>query len=218
MNPAQTLPAHGAAVPLLIEGPNGPIEALFAAPRPGSTPRGAALICHPHPLYGGAMTNKVVHTLASCATQAGDYALRFNFRGVGKSAGVHDQARGEVDDAVWLAQWLREQVSGPLSLGGFSFGGYVALHAAARVQPARLVTVAPPITMYGERVPPAPSCPWLLVHSADDDTVPISEADYALRHFHPPPQVARMDGAGHFFNGQLGPLSALVLSFMQQNG
>src|SRR3546814_9504400 len=78
-----------------------------------------------HPLLGGALSNKVVYTLASCAQKAGLYALRFNFRGVGRSEGLHDEGRGETEDTVFLANWLRERVpQGPLVLMGFSFGAW----------------------------------------------------------------------------------------------
>lgn len=213
-----SLPAPGAALNLLIEGPAGAIEAIFAAPRTPAARPGLALVCHPHPLYGGAMSNKVAYTLASCALQAGLYALRFNFRGVGRSAGRHDNARGETEDTVFLGGWLRGQLPGAdLLLAGFSFGAFVSLNAAARLRPRALVSIAPPFGKYlGDVAPPAhPGCPWLVVHSRDDDTVRFEDTAAVLQTYQPPPQLAAVDGAGHFFNNSLPLLSAQVLPFLQ---
>jgi len=107
-------------------GAAGDIETLIESP--SVAPIAVAICCHPHPLFGGSMTNKVIHTVAKTFLAAGSVVIRFNFRGVGASAGVHDEGRGETDDVVALARWARERWPGlPLWLGGFSFGGYVAL-------------------------------------------------------------------------------------------
>lgn len=208
-------PPAGSATNLLIPGPAGTLEAILAAPREPA--RGLALICHPHPLYGGALSNKVVYTLAACALKSRRYALRFNFRGVGRSEGAHDNTVGETEDTVFLANWLREQIPGlPLMLAGFSFGAFVSLQAAARVNAERLVSIAPPFGKYlGDAPLPAhPRCPWLVVHSRDDDTVSYEHTAAALRGYDPPPQLVTLDGCGHFFNGRLNDLSEAVQPFM----
>lgn len=212
-----TLPAAGDARKLLLPGPAGSIEALLAAPRVAVS--GIAVICHPHPLFGGEMSNKVTYTLASCALKAGLYALRFNFRGVGESAGVHDHGRGETDDVVYLARWLREQLPDqPLLLAGFSFGSWVALNAASPLAPRALVSIAPPLSKYfaDAPLPPAPGCPWLVVHGTADDVVDYEETRSLLRQYQPPPRLHTMDGAGHYFHGQLTELTAAVLPFVQE--
>ncbi|HET6726287.1 MAG TPA: alpha/beta fold hydrolase, partial [Gammaproteobacteria bacterium] len=145
---------------LTLSGGAGDIEALLDEPR--GAPTAIAVVCHPHPLFQGTMHNKVAHILARALTDLGALALRFNFRGVGASAGEHDGGDGETDDAVAVAEWLREQHPAlPFWLGGFSFGAMVTLRAASRLQPAALVTVAPPV----ERLSPFahPHCPWLLL-------------------------------------------------------
>ena len=149
-------PAPGNHSKFLVDGEAGNIECLLAAPNPDHPPVGISLICHPHPLYGGALTNKVTYSLAGAALDCGYYALRFNFRGVGQSEGSHDQGLGEAQDTVLLARWLRRQYPDlPLLLAGFSFGGYVSLRAAAEVQPQLQVSVAPPFNYFDGRERPA---------------------------------------------------------------
>ncbi|KTC63005.1 alpha/beta hydrolase [Pseudomonas fluorescens ABAC62] len=118
--------------PVLIDGPVGQLEALYLD---HPEPRGLALICHPNPVQGGTMLNKVVSTLQRTARDAGLITLRFNYRGVGASAGTHDMATGEVDDAEAAATWLREKHPDlPMTLLGFSFGGYVAASLGGRLE------------------------------------------------------------------------------------
>lgn len=208
------LPAAGETAKLLLSGPAGLIEALLSVPRDGQV-MGACVICHPHPLFGGAMSNKVVYTLASTAGKAGLVSLRFNFRGVGHSAGLHDEGRGETDDVVWLAEQLKVLLPAgtPLLLAGFSFGAFVALKAASRVRAAALMSVAPPfsatraIYAEGDSPPPAPGCPWAVIHSRDDDTVAYADTASVLARYQPPPRLTTVDGAGHFFHGRLGEVS-----------
>jgi uncharacterized protein len=216
------LPSAGASRSLLLQGAAGAIECLLAAPAQARAPQGLAVVCHPHPLYGGAMSNKVAYTLAACALKAGLYALRFNFRGVGKSGGTHAGGRGEVDDTVFLADlFSRQHPSLRLALAGFSFGAHVSLMAAAEVQPVLLVSIAPPFgSKYfpDEREPPAaPGCPWLVVHSRDDEVFPYEETRMALAALAPAPQLVTVDGAGHFFHGQLALISDQVTPFIERH-
>jgi alpha/beta superfamily hydrolase len=171
--------------------------------------RGVAVICHPHPLHGGTMDNKVVQTVARALVQRGWRTVRFNFRGVGTSGGTWDEGRGEVDDA--LAVIAAHRVLGePLVLGGFSFGGYVAASAAARLAPAdspqRLVLVGPATSNFA--VPPVPA-DTLVIHGEADDVVPLSATmDWARPQALP---VVVVPGVGHFFHGHLPVLKSLVL-------
>ncbi|HEX4896023.1 MAG TPA: alpha/beta fold hydrolase [Solimonas sp.] len=213
------LPEPGQSRDLMIRGPAGLIEATLARPRAERAPPVLAIVCHPHPLFGGAMSNKVTWALASCAQKAGATALRFNFRGVGRSQGRHDEGRGETDDVVWLADWYRQQVPGAgLLLLGFSFGSWVAQHAAARLQPAALVSIAPPLAKYFEAhpPPPPPECPWLVMHSRDDEVVEYGPTKALLDASPRPPQLVTVDGAGHFFHGRLGDIEQAVLPFLEQ--
>ncbi|HUR39679.1 MAG TPA: alpha/beta fold hydrolase [Verrucomicrobiae bacterium] len=201
---------------MLLPGAVGRLELRVSVPAAG--PSGVAVICHPHPLHGGTLTNKVTYQLASCALKAGFVAARFNFRGVGKSEGKHDEGRGESDDALAVAEWLRGQLPGmPLLLAGFSFGAFVSLRAAARAQPDLLVSIAPPFRYFDEK-PPRPPCPWLVVHGRDDDVVAFEETRKALAGYEPPVELAPMDGVGHFFHGKLIELERAVSAFIQHNG
>jgi alpha/beta superfamily hydrolase len=191
-----------------VAGPSGAIECAIDAPTGMS--RGVAVICHPHPQHGGTMDNKVVQTLARAFTQLGYTAVRFNFRGVGASAGDWAHGPGEIDDAMAVVAALRAPGL-PLVLAGFSFGAYVASHAAARlaaggVAAERLVLVAPAASRF-DMVPVSPDT--LLVHGEADDVVPLAAVfDWARPQSLP---VTVIPGAGHFFHGQLTLLRSLVV-------
>jgi alpha/beta superfamily hydrolase len=211
--------APGESRQLFVAGPAGRIETLLAAPR--QAPAAICLVCHPHPLYGGAMSNKVVYSLASSALQAGALTARFNFRGVGGSEGAHDHARGEIDDTVVMVEWLRRQLPGaPLLLAGFSFGAYVSLAAASRVKPSVQLSVSVPLSgdyIDGAARPPHPGCPWLAVHGTGDDVVDYARTRAALESYEPPPRLVTLEGAGHFYHGRLTELQQAVLPFIQEH-
>lgn len=217
LNTPSDLPAAGQTASLLLPGPAGHIEIVLAAPCEPA--QGFAIICHPHPLFGGAMSNKVVYTLAACAQKAGLYALRFNFRGVGRSEGLHDEGRGETEDVLALIRWMRERVpDAKLALMGFSFGAFVSLRAAELASPDMQVSIAPPFSKYvNQPVPPHPRCPWLVLHSTDDDVVDYAGTLAILKTFEPMPQLVTLTGAGHFFHGQLGEIERAVLPFLKEN-
>jgi alpha/beta superfamily hydrolase len=214
------LPQPGQSRDVLIQGAAGHIEALIAAPRADVKNAGFAVICHPHPLFGGALSNKVTYTLAATALKAGFFAARFNFRGVGKSQGLHDDGRGETDDTVTVVEWMRErQPDAPLLLMGFSFGAFVSIQAAARARPSLQVSIAPPFSKYFDKapLPPRPPCPWLVVQGRDDDVVDFSDTQARLAHYQPPPEVVSFDGVGHFFHGRLGDLQNAVTEFITRH-
>lgn len=191
-----------------IEGPVGALEAAIDAARaPGVA---TAVICHPHPLQQGTMTNKVVTTLARAFTGLGADAVRFNFRGVGRSSGAYADGVGEREDAVAVVAWARARWPGrPLYLGGFSFGAAIAAAIAVRVAPAGLVTVAPPLDRLSKGFV-APECPWLLIHGDADDVVPSAPVlDWAAA-LAVPPHVVVLPGVGHFFHGRLAALTEAV--------
>lgn len=212
-----TLPAAGRADAVLLQGPAGNIETLVAMP--ASEPVGLAVVCHPHPLHGGALSNKVTYTLASCALKANLAAVRFNFRGVGKSQGQHDEGRGETLDTLAVIAWLRAQLPGkPLLLAGFSFGAFVSLKAAASARPALQVSIAPPFKYFaGEPKPPRPPGPWLVVQGRDDEVVDYAETVAALAAYEPPAELVTLDGVGHFFHGRLGDLEQAVGDFIRRH-
>ena len=190
-----------------IPGPAGAIEC--ALDEPAGAARGVAVICHPHPQFGGTLDNKVVQTLARALLQLGYRTVRFNFRGVGASAGAWDEGRGEVDDALAVVDAVREP-GRPLVLAGFSFGGYVAAQAASRLPEAaraeRLILVGPSTQKH--QLPPVPD-DTLVVHGEVDDVVPLASTLAWARNQSLP--VVVIPGGGHFFHGQLGLLKNIVL-------
>jgi alpha/beta superfamily hydrolase len=202
---------------LRLTGPAGVLEALIETPAGlDATPAAFGVVCHPHPLYGGTMDNKVVWTLARAFEELGAPTIRFNFRGVGASAGSHDEGPGEVADALAVIAYGRERwPQAELWLAGFSFGGVVAIRAAASAQPTRLVTVAPGITRIevGD-VPPLP-CPWLIVQGDADDVVPAEAVIAWAGTLVPAPQLTVLPGAGHYFHGRINELRDTVLEFMR---
>ena len=127
----------------LIQGAIGELELLTACPPDAAAQPITAVICHPHPLHGGSLQNKVVHTLARGFGELGARSVRFNFRGVGRSSGVYDNGMGETEDLLAVIAWVRaRRPRDRLWLAGFSFGAYVALRASVRFDPAQLVLVA----------------------------------------------------------------------------
>lgn len=196
---------------LTLSGAAGVIEALRDDPAGAS--RGVAVIAHPHPLFGGTMDNKVVQTMARAFVQCGFSAVRFNFRGVGASAGVHDEGRGECDDMLAVVQQVAAHGE-PLALAGFSFGAFVTSHAVQALwperPPVRLVLVGTAAARFDVAPLPAEACDRaLVVHGEHDDTVPLSAVmDWARPQSLP---LTVIPGGGHFFHGQLPLLKSLVV-------
>jgi hypothetical protein len=201
-NPDAFPAASGA---LTLYGPAGAIEALAGVPEPGVARPAVALICHPHPLHGGTMHNKVVSILERSLLELGMRTLRFNFRGVGLSAGSHADGDGETLDAIALGEWLARVCPGDaLWLCGFSFGAMVAARAVRHLQPAGLISIAPPIGRYPvfDALPP-PACPWVIVQGEDDEVVsPQALYDHVAR-LPEAPRLVRMPDTGHFFHRKL---------------
>jgi len=183
-----------------VAGPAGRIEC--AVDTPDSPPRGAALVAHPHPLFGGTLDNKVAQTLARTFVDLGYEAWRPNFRGVGQSEGSHDQGNGEVEDL--LAVYKRIS-SDKTVLAGFSFGAAMQARLAQRVPSERIVLVG--VAVLGREVPPVPAG-TLVVHGELDTTIPLAAVLEWAR-----PQnlkVAVVPGADHFFHRKLHELRDLV--------
>jgi alpha/beta superfamily hydrolase len=204
-----------------LAGPAGQIETKLEFPDDAQAAAGAfGVACHPHPLYGGTMDNKVTHTLARGMNESGAPCFRFNFRGVGASAGGFDNGRGETDDlAVVVAEGRRRFPGAALWLGGFSFGAFVALRGAPNLAPDKLIAVAPPVARFELGSVTHPDCDWLLVQGDADDVVPPQAVlDWAASqdpaHQGKRPRVHVLAGAGHFFHGRLHELKPLLLSFL----
>ena len=203
---------------LTLTGTAGAIEALRDAPQlvEGQSPKGVAIIAHPHPLFGGTMDNKVVQTLARAFVQCGYTVVRFNFRGVGASAGEYDAGKAELQDLLAVVQQVAP--AGPVALAGFSFGAFVTSHALAhlwgtgRVQKAVLVGTAASRFEVAP-VPVEAHDQTLVIHGEADDIVELSAVmDWARPQILP---VTVIPQVGHFFHGQLPLLKSLVVRHLQ---
>ncbi|MGE0099864.1 MAG: alpha/beta hydrolase [Hydrogenophaga sp.] len=199
---------------LQLDGPAGQLE--VAVDRPTASARGTAFIAHPHPLHGGTLTNKVVQTLARACVLDGWTAVRFNFRGVGRSEGAYDEGRGELEDLLAVVDAMAP--AGPLCLAGFSFGAFVTTHAVQRLYSQRdlqrVVLVGTAASRFEAMPVPAElHGRTLVVHGEQDDTVPLSAVmDWARPQVLP---VLVVPGGGHFFHGQLPLLRELVLRHLR---
>ena len=198
--------------PITIEGPAGVLEGLYFD-QPDA--QGVALICHPNPVKGGTMLNKVVSTLQRTARDAGFTTLRFNFRGVGGSAGEHDMKTGEVDDAEAALRWLQaENPDRPLTLLGFSFGGFVAASLAGRIE-ARgeslesLFMVAPAVSRLADQ-PLAERCRLTIIQPDDDEVIDPASVHTFSEALERPHELLKVAECGHFFHGKLVELKDLV--------
>ncbi len=202
-----------------IAGPAGRLEAVIETPvgaaAGASSCSGVGVICHPHPLFGGSLQNKVVHTLARALQQLGLPTVRFNFRGVGGSEGGYGGGAGETDDTLAVIDYAATRWPGQgLTLAGFSFGGMVAYQAALTCAAPYLITVAPavgrPEFAQAERRPQAQ---WLIVQGAADDLVDCAAVQAFAARFEPPPLLRILPGAEHFFHGRLTELRDIVVEF-----
>jgi len=201
-----------------IAGPAGDLEALLEIPADAAGSR-VAVICHPHPVYGGTMANKVVHMLAKSFTERGVPALRFNFRGVGTSAGAYSEGAGETQDALAAMDWAARRFPGAaLWAAGFSFGGAIAVRAAVACDAKRLVTVAPAVHRFAVAGAELPRCPWLLVQGDSDELVDAGEIQRWVATLEHPPQLVLLPGVDHFFHGRLNQLRAVVQEWLNAAG
>jgi hypothetical protein len=196
---------------VLIPVEHGQLEARYA-PLPQA--KGIAVICHPHPLYGGTMNNKVVTTLVRTFHELNLATVRFNFRGVGASSGLYDRGEGEQEDCKAAIAWLQSQQDGPLWLAGFSFGAYVSAKVASELMPQQLISVAPPLTHFPIEQAERPQCPWLIVQGDADELIdPEFVLQWAKEANIP---VVKMEGATHFFHGRLVELREHLVDYFKQ--
>ncbi len=204
-------------VTFLLPGPAGALEVTTSPADAGSDAvRGVAVICHPHPLHGGTMHNKVVTIVERSLRELGLACVRFNFRGVGHSAGSHDEGRGEADDLAAVVAWARAASPGDaLWLAGFSFGSYITLAAAKPLDAAALISIAPPVGRWDFESIELPDCPWLVVQGEEDEIVdPAAVFDW-IETLPKPPHLVRMAETSHFFHRRLMDLRGAIKHAMR---
>jgi uncharacterized protein len=196
---------------VVLDGPAGAIE--LAVDRSECPPLPAvAIVCHPLPTEGGTMHNKVVTMAARALRELGIDSVRFNFRGVGASQGAFDEGAGETDDLIAVAEWVRAQRPDvALWLAGFSFGAYVALRAAVTLQPAFMLTIAPPVgRSWDFSALTLPTCPWLVIQGEADEIVDPQAVFAWIAAMADPPQLVRMPDTSHFFHRKLIDLRGAI--------
>jgi uncharacterized protein len=190
----------------LIKAPEGQLE-MACADEIDESKKRWGIVCHPHPLMGGTMHNKVVTTLVKTFQGMGVNTVRFNFRGVGRSDGQFDHGQGEAADLLTVVRWVEQNY--PLQelwLGGFSFGAYIATKVAISHPVKNLVTIAPPVENFSMQFLQPYADKWILVQGDLDDVVPADKVVAWGESRDPQPQIVRFSQAGHFFHGQLGEL------------
>lgn len=203
----------------IIAGAAGHIEMLVQLPDDYLPGGPVAVVCHPHPLHGGTMTNKVVHTVARSFVELGLPVVRFNFRGVGKSGGSYDAGRGEVDDLLTVIDWLQKQYpDAPLWLAGFSFGSYVVTRAQLFVDVEQLLLIAPPVARYGFSEVPPLAVPALVIQGSEDEVVDAQVVSEWVAERAPTAVYHCIEGAGHFFHGRLVLLRELIKGGLSKLG
>lgn len=216
-----TLLKSGVEGARLIDGPVGKLEVILRDGNqqgPFSHGNYYAVIAHPHPLYGGTMDNKVVTTVARIYRELGIPVARFNFRGVGASEGHHDNANGEVLDLLAVASHLQSACSGSrLLIAGYSFGAAVAASASLQVPPAHLLLVAPPVGRYPFAPEGAFPCPLLMVLGDRDDLVDVEQANHWGRALNSPVECRVIEGADHFFDGNLKGLTESIAPVLSKS-
>jgi uncharacterized protein len=201
---------------LVIAGLAGALESVVEIPAASREITAVAVICHPHPLFGGTLDNKVVYTLARAFQDAGIATVRFNFRGVGKSAGQFDQGEGETQDAVAVMTYAQTRwPEAAVYLAGFSFGAGVALRAATKMNTCGLITVAPALSYISLDNVRAPDCPWLVIQGEADELVDAKSVQQWSQSMQPSPELILLPEVGHFFHGCLDVLRAHVEKFIR---
>ena len=209
-----------AAADMMLPGPAGALELAIDLPEAELAVPATAVICHPHPLHGGTMHNKVVTMIERSLLELGLATVRFNFRGVGNSEGEYDEGRGETLDLLAVAEWVRAQrPEHALWLAGFSFGAYVALLGARHLPLAQMISVAPPAGRWDFSAVLPPPCPWLVIQGEEDDVVdPQAVYDWIEDIAEDErPNLIRMPETSHFFHRRLMDLRGALKNGVRAN-
>ena len=201
---------------LVVPGPAGDLQCLW---RSGGQPQDfarAAVICHPHPLYGGTMENKVVARCARYISDAGIEAVRFNFRGVQQSEGTHDAGRGERDDLAAVIDYVKSvSPAARLAVVGFSFGAWVGTSVAIQqASVSALVAIAPPVRMFDFRFPDAASKPTLIVYAENDQYTDAATMKAWIDSASRPVESLMVAGVDHFFGVRGDDVGMKVAEFV----
>jgi alpha/beta superfamily hydrolase len=194
-----------------LPGPAGKLEVAIEIADRASARAGTVVICHPHPLQGGTMHNKVVTMAGRALRETGLDTVRFNFRGVGESTGSYDEGHGESDDLEAVVAWVRRlRPHEELWLAGFSFGSYIALKNAVRLRADALISIAPPVGRWDFADIAIPTCPWLIVQGEEDEVVDPAGVFAWVESLEVEPTLVRMPETSHFFHRRLMDLRGAI--------
>lgn len=198
----------------LIPGPAGQVEVMITRPEK-SKKTITGIICHPHPLHGGTMNNKVVTTLAKALDQLGLNTVRFNFRGVGKSEGQYSYGVGEIEDLKAILKWVKQsRQRDNIWLAGFSFGAYISAKVAQDQIVTQLISIAPPVFYEDFTSLRKMTFPWLIVQGDQDEVVPFDQVRAFVHQILSPVKFVVVPGASHFFHGRLIELRELLVRYL----
>ena len=199
-----------------IPTPSGHLEGILKPGKEGSQANYVGLVCHPHPLYGGTMHNKVVFKTAQTLQTLGIPALRFNFRGVGRSTGTYNEGRGEMDDVHYALEFLSRRYPGvPALIAGFSFGSWVGLRVAAADDRAQaMIGLGVPARSFDGNTLQDCHKPKLFIHGSEDDTAPYAQAKQWFEQVPAPKSMILIQGADHFFQNYLEELQQIIIEFV----
>ena len=208
------LSSHETAVN--IPGPAGNLEGVLGLADPNKVQvKTIAIVCHPHPLHGGTMNNKIVTTVSRMFSELGLTNLRFNFRGVEKSAGHYGDTKGEIEDLLAVREWALNAYPGyAIWLAGFSFGSYISAYVTMHQSTQLLLSIAPPVHHFDFSALKNISCPWIVVQGDKDEIVPAQEVYNWIDSFEDrqQPKLIRMPTSTHFFHGQLTELKQKLIN------
>lgn len=202
---------------LFIDGSEGQLQAIELIPDDARDDL-IAIVCHPHPLHNGTMHNKVVTTMARMLRDMQIVSLRFNYRGVGESAGHYGEIIGESADMQAVIKHLQAQYpERKFILCGFSFGSYIAFQGKDYCDTKAIISISPPVSRMPFSEHDLPQCPWLIVQGEEDDVVSPKEVYDYVESLSPHPDLMRFTGTGHFYHGKLIELSAAVAGYLQKH-
>jgi alpha/beta superfamily hydrolase len=201
-----------------LRGPEGRLECFADIPDPADEHPATIVLCHPHPLHGGTMHNKVITIMERSMRELGLRTIRFNFRCAGESEGEHDEGYGETDDLFAVVEWVRHtRPNDDLWLGGFSFGSYITQRVAQNLKLGQLITIAPPVDRYEFSQLQQPDCPWLVVMGDEDEVVALEDVNCWIEDLDPKPEFLVMEQAGHYFHRRLMDLRGLLKNGVRPN-
>jgi len=205
-------------LPINVPTPQGHLEGILKPEKEGTQPEFVGIVCHPHPLYGGTMHNKVVFKVAQALQSLNIPALRFNFRGIGGSTGTYDEGRGEMDDVRYALEFLSRRYPGtPAILAGFSFGSYVSMRVAAaddRVQ--AMIGLGVPARSFDGDTLKGCHKPKLIIQGTNDELAPYDLTVKWFEQVPAPKSLVTVEGADHFFQDRLDEVQAIVINFVRK--